>query len=196
MPVQRSPRCSAGPTASGLPLEPQITIPLLSEQEAQDPAVPANVPQPFVAEAPKTQRAESALQATASSPQHCTGSTCRPGLHSAAASSRLSMLSTARATSAHDLVFCNTDKTTVVAAKGLCCGGTTNLDDSPTTCVEKLRVPETAAPRPGNVGSLTEKPTISHEIYLITKPRLFSSRKPKAFPKHAPKSEPGKWPHC
>ena len=50
MPVQRNPRSSAGPTASGLPLEPQITIPLLSEQEAQDPAVPANVPQPFVAE--------------------------------------------------------------------------------------------------------------------------------------------------
>ena len=39
MPVQRNPRSSAGPTASGLPLEPQSTIPLLSEQEAQDPAV-------------------------------------------------------------------------------------------------------------------------------------------------------------
>jgi len=186
MPVQRNPRSSAGPTASGLPLEPQITIPLLSEQEAQDPAVPANVPQPFVAEAPKTQRAESALQATASSPQHCTGSTCRPGLHNAAASSRLSMLSTARATSAHDLAFCNTDKTTVVAAKGLCCCGTTNLDDSPTTCVEKLRVPETAAPRPGNVGSLTEKPTISHEIYLITKTPTLQSPQAKSFPKTCP----------
>ena len=118
MPVQRNPRSSAGPTASGLPLEPQITIPLLSEQEAQDPAVPANVPQPFVAETPKTQRAESALQATASSPQHCTGSTCRPGLHNAAASSRLFMPSTARATSAHDLAFCNTDKTTCGSSQG------------------------------------------------------------------------------
>ena len=44
---------SAGPTASGRPLEPQVIILLLSEQEAQDPAGPANVRQPLVAETRK-----------------------------------------------------------------------------------------------------------------------------------------------
>ena len=189
MPVQRNPRSSAGPTASGLPLEPQITIPLLSEQEAQDPAVPANVPQPFVAEAPKTQRAESALQATASSPQHCTGSICRPGLHSAAASSG-SPCSAQHVPLLHMAWrFATHTRQPVVAAKGpCCCCGTANLDDSPTTCVEKLRVPETAAPRPGNVGSLTEKPTISHEIYLITKNQTLQSPQARSFPNTCPKN--------
>ena len=187
MPVQRNPRSSAGPTASGLPLEPQITIPLLSEQEAQDPAVPANVPQPFVAENKKRnvrnqlcrqpQAARStALEALAvpasTMRQHPPGSLC-PAQH-------VPLLHMTWR-------FATQTRRPVVAAKGPCCCGTANLDDSPTTCVEKLRVPETAAPRPGNVGSLTEKPTISHEIYLITKTPILQSPQARSFPKTCPK---------
>ena len=84
--------------------------------------------------------------------------------------------------------FATQTRRPVVAAKGPCCCGTANLDDSPTTCVEKLRVPETAAPRPGNVGSLTEKPTISHEIYLITKIPTLQSPQARSFPNTCPKN--------
>ncbi len=112
---------SAGPTASGRLLEPQAIILILSEQEAQDPAGPANVRQPLVAETRKCNvRNQLCRQPQAA---HSSRRTCRTGLHNVTPSSRLLIPSTACATSPHDLASCNTDKTTRVAAKEPCCCG-------------------------------------------------------------------------